>query len=213
MAAPAAAVALLSLAACSGTAGSAAAPTATVTVTVSPSAAAPTATSAMPDAATTPSPAPVADPPGDDTRPPISAATPPIFGGVFQSDPGHDFTKGISPSRDGVLRGQMRTMQDANVVEYVPVRWVRDASGATAGHFEGPPEGDAMAFAAAIASDVVFLSAVGCDGKDQTIDSSYVGTERCSRDKLIRRADGGKLYALITAKGGRIVKVVEIYAP
>ncbi|MEW9529588.1 hypothetical protein [Microbispora sp. NPDC049125] len=210
MAAPAAAVALLSLAACSGTAGSAAAPTATVTVTVSPSAAAPAATSTAPATAPT---SPVADPPGDDTRPPISAATPPIFGGVFQSDPGHDFTRGISPSRDGILRGLMRTMQDANVVEYVPVRWVKDASGQTAGHFEGPPEGDGMAFAAPIAPDVVFLSAVGCDGKDQTIDSSYVGTERCSRDKLIRRADGGKLYALITAKGGQIVKVVEIYAP
>ncbi len=102
-------------------------------------------------------------------------------------------------------------MNDANVAEYVPVRWVPEYGGSTSGRFEGPPEGDVTAFAAPIAQNVVFLSAVGCDGKDQTINSSYVGTQRCSRDRLISRADKGGLYALITVKNRQIVKVVEIY--
>ncbi|ETK37958.1 hypothetical protein [Microbispora sp. ATCC PTA-5024] len=211
---PAAAVALFSLAACSGTAGSAAGPTATVTVTATPAAPAESSAPAAPTPSVSAAPSvPVADPTGDDKWPPISDKTPPVFGGVFQSDPGHDFTRGISPSRDGVLRGELRTMQDANVVEYVPVRFVRDVGGQTTGHFEGPPEGDAMAFAAQIDKNVVFLSAVGCDGNDQTINGDYVGTQRCSRNKLILRADKGELYALITVKGGHIVKVVEIYTP
>ncbi|MBP2703687.1 hypothetical protein JOL79_07715 [Microbispora sp. RL4-1S] len=216
---PAAAVALLSLAACSGTPDPVAAPTATVTVTETAATGAPapadSPAAGTPDASETPG-APagngVADPTADDSRPPISAANPPVFGGVFQSDPGHDFTKGISPSRDGVVRAQLRTMTDANVVEYVPVKWVKEVGGSTAGHFEGPPEGDGLAFAAPIAKGVVFLSAVGCDGKDQTINSSYVGTQRCSRDKLISRADKGDMYALVTVQGRQIVKVVEIYA-
>jgi hypothetical protein len=200
---PAATIALFSLAACSG-GESTAAPRATVTVTATPSAA---ETTADPSAGSTP----VAEPTEEDERPPISATPPPIFGDAFQSDPGHDFTKGISPSRDGILRGQLRTMQDANVAEYVPVRRIGGAPGQTGVHFEGPQEGDITAFAAPIAENVVFLSAIGCDGKDQTINDQYLGTQTCSRDQLISRADKGDLYALITVKGSEIVKVAEIY--
>lgn len=206
------AVSALSLAACSGSSGSAA-PTATVTVTAPPSPSDEPSPEASPSS---PSPEPsstgVFDDPADDDWPPISDKTPPIFGEVFQSDPGHDFTKGISPSRDGIVRGELRTMQDANVAEYVPIKFVKDPSSGQ-GRFEGPKEGDAMAFAAPIAKNVVFLSAVGCDGKDQTINNQYVGTQSCSRDKLISRAVKGGLYALITVKNHQIAKVVEIYAP
>ncbi|GIH71580.1 hypothetical protein [Sphaerimonospora thailandensis] len=216
----AAAVTLLSLAACSGADGSPA-PAVTVTVTATPSeqpaepsaepsAEAPTEGTPAPEGSASPGPA--AQPTEDDERPPISAKTPPIHGEVIQSDPGHDFTKGIGPSRDGIVRGEMRAMQDANVAEYVPVRFVREYGGSTTGHFEGPPEGDVTAFAAPIAKDVVFLSAAGCDGKDQTIDGNYLGTQRCSRDRLVSLTDKGGLYALITVKNRQIVKVVQIYA-
>jgi len=141
----------------------------------------------------------------DDDWPVISGANPPIFGTQFQADPGHDFTRGISPSRDGVVRAELRTMQDANVVEYVPVKWVKD-------HFEAPPEGDAVAYAAPISSSVDFRSAIGCGRtEDQTINVDYLGTEHCSRDRLISRAVKGRLYALVTIKSGRVQKVVEIY--
>ncbi len=215
---PAAAVALLSLTACSGASGTSASPTVTATVTVT-APASPAEPSADPAASDTPA----ADTPTDasttaPTRkpgkagPPITDKTPAPFGGTIQSDPGHDFTKGLSPSRDGVVRGQLVAMHDENVAEYRPVKFVKEYGGSTSGHFEGPPEGDVTAFAAPIAKNVVFLSAVGCDGKDQTIDSKYLGTQRCSRDKLVLRADAGDLRALITVQGGQIVKVTEIYA-
>ncbi|WP_433501077.1 hypothetical protein ACQP1K_12685 [Sphaerimonospora sp. CA-214678] len=207
----AAAAVLLSLTACSGEAGSPVAATATVTVTATPAEPSAEAPPEEPEGSASPSAGPVDQPAEDDERQPISDKTPAVFGEVFQFDPGHDFTKGISPSRDGVLRGEMRAMNDANVAEYVPVRWVPEYGGSTSGHFEGPPEGDVTAFAAPIAQNVVFLSAVGCDGKDQTIDSNYVGTQRCSRDRLISLADKGGLYGLITVKNRQIVKVVEIY--
>ncbi|GIH57969.1 hypothetical protein Mro02_48830 [Microbispora rosea subsp. aerata] len=143
--------------------------------------------------------------------PPITDKTPDPFGGSLQSDPGHDFTKGLSPSSDGVVRARLVAMHDENVAEYRPVKFVREYGGSTTGRFEGPPEGDVTAFAAPIARDVVFLSAVGCDGKDQTIDGEYLGTERCSRDALVLRADKGDLHALVTVRGGQIVKVTEIY--
>ncbi|MGI5156960.1 hypothetical protein [Microbispora sp. CA-102843] len=215
---PAAAVALLSLTACSGSSGTSASPTVTATVTVT-APASPAEPSADPAASETPA----ADTPTDSgttapTRkpgkvgPPITDKAPAPFGGTLQSDPGHDFTKGLSPSRDGVVRGQLVAMHDENVAEYRPVKFVKEYGGSTSGRFEGPPEGDVTAFAAPIAGNVVFLSAVGCDGKDQTIDSHYLGTQRCSRDKLVLRADAGDLRALITVQGGQIVKVTEIYA-
>lgn len=200
-----AAVALVVSAACSGE-STTSAPAATVTVTATPEETPDPFDGPVSDAS------PSAEPgEADEERLPISAKTPPVFGEVLQTDPGHDFTRGIGPSRDGVVRGEMRAMADANVAEYVPVRWVPEYGGPTSGRFEGPPEGDATAFAAPIADDVVFLSAVGCDGKDQTIDSGYLGTERCSRDRLISMTDKGGLYALITVKGRQIVKVVQIY--
>lgn len=206
---------LISLAGCSEK--TEAAPAATVTVTAPPpSSPAPATASASPPAATpatSPSGGAVFDSAEDDSWPPISDKAPPIFGTVFQSDPGHDFTRGISPSRDGIVRGELRTMQAADVAEYVPVKWVKDVSGATAGHFEGPQEGDVMAFAAPFAKKVDFRSAVGCDGKDVTINGDGVGTERCSRDTLISRSDKGGLFALITVKAGQIIKVVQIYTP
>nr|WP_191910190.1 hypothetical protein [Microbispora cellulosiformans] len=214
---PAAAVALLSLTACSGSSGATATATATVTVTAPASPAEPSGST--PEASQSPgtSDTPEATTPAPRTTekagPPITAATPGIFGETFQSDPGHDFTKGLSPSRDGVLRGQLVTMQDENVAEYRPIKFVPEVGGSTNGHFEGPPEGDVMAFAAPLAKDVVFLSAVGCKGNDQTINSRYLGTQHCSRDKLILRADAGDLRALITVRRSQIVKVVEIYAP
>lgn len=215
---PAVAVTLLSLTACSSASGTSASPTVTATVTVT-APASPAEPSADPAASDTPA----ADTPTDSattapTRkpvkagPPITDKTPAPFGGTIQSDPDHDFTKGLSPSSDGVVRGQLVAMHDENVAEYRPIKFVKEYGGSTTGHFEGPPEGDVTAFAAPIAANVVFLSAVGCDGKDQTIDGDYLGTERCSRDKLVLRADKGDLRALITVKGGQIVKVTEIYS-
>jgi hypothetical protein len=211
-------VSLASLAACSGK--TEAAPAATESVTASPSAAASSPTpagsatpSAAPTPAASPSRAPVFDSAEDDDWPPISDKTPPIFGTVFQSDPGHDFTRGISPSRDGIVRAELRTMQAEDVVEYVPVKWVKDTNGQTAGHFEGPPEGDVTAWAAPFAKNVVFLSALGCKGGDVTIDGKGLGTERCSRDRLISQADESGLFALVTVKRSQIVKVVQIYTP
>ncbi|WP_157529912.1 hypothetical protein [Microtetraspora niveoalba] len=209
------AVSALSLAACSGSSGADAAPTATVTVTAPPSPSEEPSGTAAPDAspsASEPTSTAVFDDPADDDWPPITDKNPPVFGEQFQSDPGHDFTKGISPSRDGVIRAELRTMQDANVAEYVPIKFVKDPSSGQ-GRFEGPAKGDAMAFAAPIAKNAVFLSAVGCDGKDQTINNQYVGTQSCSRDTLISRAVKGGLYALVTVKNHQIAKVVEIYAP
>jgi len=203
--APAAALAaLLSLTACSGGGGATAAPTVTVTVTAYPSAGAA-------DDAVTPTPTAPSPSPGGEWGPPLSGQEPPIFGTTFQTDPGHDFSKGVSPSRDGIVRGRLRTMLDADVAEYVPVRWVENPTGR--GRFEEPPEGDATVFAAPIHPGVVFLSAYGCTGGDQTINDRYVGTEPCSRDQLISRIENSELYALITVSGARIVKVVEIYTP
>ncbi|WP_169946026.1 hypothetical protein [Microbispora sp. H11081] len=214
---PAAAVALLSLTACSGASGTSASPTVTATVTVTapaspaePSADPAAAESPAADAPTGSAATPAPSRPGK-AGPPITDATPAPFGGTIQSDPGHDFTKGLSPSSNGVVRAQLVAMHDENVAEYRPVKFVKEYGGSTTGHFEGPPEGDVTAFAAPIAKNVTFLSAVGCDGKDQTIDSRYLGTQRCSRDTLVLRADKGDLWALVTVDGGQIVKVTEIY--
>ncbi|WP_182905505.1 hypothetical protein [Microbispora sp. H13382] len=212
---PAAAVALLSLTACSGSSGGSASPTVTATVTVtapaSPAEPSPAPEDSGTPAAETPTASATTAAPRKPAGPPITDKTPAPFGGTLQSDPGHDFTKGLSPSRDGVVRGQLVAMHDENVAEYRPIKYVKEYGGSTTGHFEGPPEGDVTAFAAPLAKDVVFLSAVGCDGKDQTIDGRYLGTQRCSRDKLVLRADKGDLRALITVDGGQIVKVTEIY--
>ncbi|GAA1020538.1 hypothetical protein Aple_078480 [Acrocarpospora pleiomorpha] len=205
------AVAVLSLAACSGT--EAAAPTATVTVTASTT---PPATVTATPAAATPSPlaspSPT-EPPGNQVFEPseeydqsdvIGAKQPKIKGAKFQFDPGHDFTKRISPSADGILRGRFVTMQDGDTAEYVPVRW-------DGGTFVGPKEGDVTAYAAPLAPGVVYLSATGCTGNDQTINGDGLGTERCTRARLAEHAREGRLTALITVANGQVTKVVEIY--
>ncbi|MEO3861399.1 hypothetical protein [Acrocarpospora sp. B8E8] len=205
------AVAVLSLAACSGT--EAAAPAATVTVTASPS---PLATVTATPAAASPSPlaspSPTA-PPGNQVFEPseeydqndvIGARQPKIKGTKFQFDPGHDFTKRISPSADGILRGRFVTMQDGDTAEYVPVRW-------DGGTYVGPAEGDVTAYAAPLAPGVVYLSATGCTGNDQTINGDALGTERCTRARLAEHAREGRLTALITVANGQVTKVVEIY--
>ncbi|SDI14138.1 hypothetical protein SAMN05421505_13538 [Sinosporangium album] len=130
------------------------------------------------------------------------------YGRSFQSDPGHDFTKGIKPRRDSVLRGWF-TVYRAGTAEYVPVRYKR---GKHVDSFVAPPEGDVTAYAAPIARNVVFLSAYGCDMTKTTMDKRGVGTKRCSRAELLKRiAKGQKQPSLIWTVKGRIVKVAEIF--
>ncbi|GAA0444930.1 hypothetical protein Acor_60950 [Acrocarpospora corrugata] len=208
------AVAILSLAACSGT--EAAAPAATVTVTAPASSAPATVTATpagTPEAATpaaTPSPEPspanqVTEPSGEyDQSDVIGPKQPRIRGAKFQFDPGHDFTKRISPSADGILRGRFVTMKDGDTAEYVPVRW-------DGGTYVTPAEGDGTAYAATLAPGVVYLSATGCTGNDQTINDDALGTQRCSRARLAEHARDGRLTAMITVTNGQVTKVVEIY--
>ncbi|TKK78762.1 hypothetical protein FDA94_37130 [Herbidospora galbida] len=196
------ALAVLPLAACSSpaeTAAPAPAVTATVTATVTASAPQPTETVAAPteSAAPTQTPQVSAD---VDKEDPISARTPKIKSAKFQYDEGHDFNQ-MSPSAEGVLRGRIVSL-DGDEARYVPVRYA-------GGDFVGPEGG--MTYAAPIAPDVVFLSAVGCKGNDQTINSAALGTEKCPRERLLELAGQGEPTALITVKSGQIVKVVEIY--
>ncbi|WP_248963120.1 hypothetical protein [Sphaerisporangium perillae] len=201
---------LAAMTACSATNGTASgAGTSSVAVSPAPSGGGPAAT---PPAGTS-SPAP---PGGPSTKPFRPAAhpsypAPKIFGTEFQADPGHDFTKHVSPRSNGVLRGMIRALTGEDVVEYVPVKWVKGVN--TEGYFEGPPEGDATVYAAPIAGDVVFLSATGCEGMDATVDDWGLGNARCSRAALIAKARTGGRAALITTESGRIVKVVEIFTP
>ncbi|GLX97020.1 hypothetical protein [Herbidospora sp. NBRC 101105] len=196
------ALAVLPIAACSSPAETAApAPTvtATVTETVTPPAPQPTETVAEPTESAAPAQTPQVS--ADvDKEDPISARIPKIKSAKFQYDEGHDFNQ-MSPSADGVLRGRIVSL-DGDEARYVPVRYA-------GGDFVGPEGG--MTYAAPIASDVVFLSAVGCKGDDQTINSAALGTEKCPRERLLELAAQGEPTSLITVKSGQIVKVVEIY--
>ncbi len=87
---------------------------------------------------------------------------PKVFGTSFQTDPNHDFSKGISTRHDGILRGWV-THYKAGVAEYTPIKWVKSHD--AQGHFVGPPEGDVTAYASPISAKVKFYSAYGC--KDQ----------------------------------------------
>ncbi|MFF0312926.1 hypothetical protein ACFYSC_36375 [Streptosporangium sp. NPDC004379] len=138
--------------------------------------------------------------------------TPKIFGTKFQSDPGHDFTKSLSPRRDGILRGWI-THVSGGQAEYEPIRWVRDKY--TEGHFTGPREGDVNAYSSPVAGNVVYLSAFGCSSRmaDLTVDRRGLGAKRCSRTTLLKRAAKMQRPSLITVYRGRIVKVQEIYTP
>ncbi|MFI7049362.1 hypothetical protein ACWDWV_35795 [Streptosporangium sandarakinum] len=137
---------------------------------------------------------------------------PKIFGTTFQSDPGHDFTKRISPRKDGILRGWI-THVSGGEAEYEPIKWVRDKY--TEGHFEGPPEGNATAYSSPVAGNVVYLSAFGCSSRmaNMTVDRRGLGAKRCSRATLLKRAAKMQRPALITVYRGRIVKLQEIYTP
>ncbi|MFF4127867.1 hypothetical protein ACFYYP_30440 [Microbispora rosea] len=139
-------------------------------------------------------------------------ATPKPYGTSFQSDPRHDFTKHISPRHDGILRGWV-TYYRSGVAEYAPIRWAKDKTGHTEGHFEGPPEGDVTAYASPVAKNVVFYSATGCKGTTVTVKSGGLGAKRCSRSVLISRMKAKHHPALITVYRGAIVKVQEIYTP
>ncbi len=135
---------------------------------------------------------------------------PKVFGTSFQADPGHDFTKHLTPRHNGILRGRITHVRRKGVAEYVPVKWVRGRH--TPGHFVGPKEGDVTAYAAPIAKDVVFLSVTGCRDRGLTVKRS-LGTKRCSRALLIKRAKKGGRPSMIWTVRGKIVKVVEIYTP
>ncbi|GAA0919446.1 hypothetical protein GCM10009560_16990 [Nonomuraea longicatena] len=138
---------------------------------------------------------------------------PKIFGTAFQTDPGHDFTKGLTPRRDGILRGWITAVR-GNVAEYEPIRWRKGT--VTEGRFEGPPEGDVTAFASPIAKNVVFLSALGCGSRmaARTVDDKTgLGAKRCTRADLVKRVKKHHRPALITVKQGEIVRVQEIYTP
>ncbi|MEV0621476.1 hypothetical protein AB0I81_49670 [Nonomuraea sp. NPDC050404] len=138
---------------------------------------------------------------------------PKVFGTTFQPDPGHDFTKGIHSRRNGILRGQI-TYVRGGVAEYEPIRWKKGKY--TEGQFEGPPEGQVMAYASPIAKNVIFLSAYGCKsaGGDLTVGrTSGLGAKRCSKATLIKRHGRVGHPALITVHKGQIVQVQEIYTP
>ncbi|MFC4533834.1 hypothetical protein [Sphaerisporangium dianthi] len=136
---------------------------------------------------------------------------PKVFGTSFQTDPRHDFTKRISPRHDGILRGWV-TYYKGGVAEYTPIKWVRDKTGNTEGHFAGPSEGDVTAYASPVSSKVAFYSATGCEGTEMTARRA-LGVERCSRKVLLARLKHDRRPALITVYQGKIVKFQEIYTP
>ncbi|MFF5205532.1 hypothetical protein [Streptosporangium sp. NPDC000396] len=137
---------------------------------------------------------------------------PKVFGTTFQADPDHDFTKRISPRKDGILRGWI-THVSTGQVEYEPIKWMRDKH--TEGYFVGPPEGHVSAYASPVAKGVVFLSAFGCSARTVgiTVDKRGLGAKRCSRKVLLARVKKVRRPSLITVYRGEIVKLQEIYTP
>ncbi|MDP9845891.1 hypothetical protein [Streptosporangium lutulentum] len=138
---------------------------------------------------------------------------PKTFGTTLQADPGHDFTKRISPRRNGILRGWV-TYVSGTTVEYEPIRWKKGTQ--TEGWFVGPPENDAMAYSSRVARGVVFLSASGCKvsgGEPTLARSTGLGAKRCSRAVLLKRYARSGHPSLITVYRGEIVKVQEIFTP
>ncbi|MFI6601044.1 hypothetical protein ACIBHX_32765 [Nonomuraea sp. NPDC050536] len=138
---------------------------------------------------------------------------PKVFGTTFQKDPQHDFTKHISSRHNGILRGWI-THVSGGTAEYTPIRWKKGTQ--DEGYFEGPPEGDVMAYASPVAKDVLFLSAYGCKSTPSamTVDrNTGLGSKKCTRAALIKRARSYKQPALITVYKGQIVQLQEIYTP
>ncbi|MFG1703224.1 hypothetical protein ACFLIM_08525 [Nonomuraea sp. M3C6] len=135
------------------------------------------------------------------------------FGTTFQADPKHDFTKGIHSRHNGILRGWI-TYVRGGVAEYEPIKWKKGTR--TEGHFAGPPEGDAMAYASPVAKDVVFLSAYGCKASMSAMTVSRktsLGGKKCARSVLLKRHDDHRQPALITVHKGKIIRVQEIWTP
>ncbi|WP_250564064.1 hypothetical protein [Sphaerisporangium fuscum] len=137
---------------------------------------------------------------------------PKVFGTTFQSDPGHDFTKHISSRHDGILRGWV-THYKGGVAEYVPIKWVKDKSGHVEGWFEGPKEGDAMAYASPISPKLAYYSATECGGTGISMDRQGLGKRRCSSKQTASLLKRGHHAGLITVYKGKIVKFQEIYTP
>jgi hypothetical protein len=138
---------------------------------------------------------------------------PKTFGTTLQADPGHDFTKHISPRRNGILRGWV-THVSGTTVEYEPIKWKKGTQ--TEGWFVGPPKNDAMAYSSRVAKGVIFLSASGCKvsgGEPTLARSTGLGAKRCSRTVLLKRYARSGQPSLITVYRGEIVKVQEIFTP
>ncbi|MGW0803880.1 hypothetical protein [Nonomuraea sp. NPDC002799] len=138
---------------------------------------------------------------------------PKVFGTTYQADPGHDFTKRISPRRDGILRGWI-TYVRGGVAEYEPIKWKKGTQ--HEGNFVSPPEGDVRAYASPIAKNVVFLSAYGCKTSmaDMTVGrNTGLGAKRCSKTVLTKRHGRQQVPSLITVHQGKIVQVQEIWTP
>lgn len=135
---------------------------------------------------------------------------PKVYGTTFQADPKHDFTKGIKPRRNGILRGWVSHYQ-GGIAEYQPIKWVRGKHGDD-GRFTGPAEGYVMAYASKISSTAVLYSKSGCKSVDLavTVDRRGLGNKRCSRKVLISHLKTGKIPAMITVYRGKIVKIQEI---
>jgi hypothetical protein len=151
---------------------------------------------------------------------PASAAAAPhfkapkVYGTQFQTDPHHDFTKGLSPRHDGILRGWVVYYHQGGVVEYKPIKWVRGRSGKD-GHFTGPSEYDVTAYASRVSGKAVLYGATGCktSGGRPTVDRRGLGTRLCSSKALLAHLKAGKIPALITVYHGLIVKIQEIGIP
>lgn len=140
--------------------------------------------------------------------------TPKPYGTSFQKDPKHDFTKGISPRHDGILRGWVTYYQAGNrTAEYEPIKWVKGRNGEK-GYFVGSPEYDLMAYKSRVSPKAVLYGARNCGAsKKATVDRHGLGTKRCGEKALIAHLKAERIPALITIRRGEIVRIQEIHVP